>query len=200
MWRRAFLRWQREHGVVRMKVKGHKVALREKHLEDAPDDYSWRTDEELARLDATTPLTMSYADFLRYYRDDFRYPSLWSRRFAIDTLDGKHIGNCMYYDIDNIKGQTELGIMIGDRDYWSRGYGTDAVTTLLEHIFANTSLNRVYLHTLEWNTRAQRSFKKAGFQEVKRVSRDRKKFILMDIRRSDWLQTKREATAAYNPS
>ena len=49
-----------------LSIKGNKVVLREKRIEDAPDDYAWRVDEELARLDATRPLRMSYEDFVRY--------------------------------------------------------------------------------------------------------------------------------------
>ena len=165
---------------------GQKVVLREKILSDAEDDYAWRTDEELAKLDATRPLRMSFNDFLRYTREEIDYPSPRSRRFAIDTHDGKHIGNCMYYDIDLRRGQAELGIMIGDRDYWSRGYGTDSVNTLLTHIFTSTSIDRVYLHTLEWNQRARNSFAKSGFKELRPVRRNGLDFIYMEVWRTEW--------------
>ena len=165
---------------------GEKVVLREKILSDAEDDYAWRTDEELATLDATRPLRMSFNDFLRYTREEIDYPSPRSRRFAIDTHDGKHIGNCMYYDIDLRRGQAELGIMIGDRDYWSRGYGTDSVNTLLTHIFTSTSIDRVYLHTLEWNQRARNSFAKSGFKEIRPVRRNGLDFIYMEVWRTEW--------------
>ena len=167
-------------------MKGGKVILREKRIEDATDDYSWRSDEELARLDATRPLNMSYSDFLRFSREEQAYPSPLSRRFAIDTLEGRHIGNCMYYDIDLKRGEAELGIMIGDRDYWGKGYGTDSVSCLLNHIFSVTPLTRVYLHTLEWNHRARKAFGKSGFRELKPVRRSGKDFILMEVLRSEW--------------
>ena len=167
-------------------VKGEKVVLRDKRIEDVPDDYAWRTDEELARLDATRPLNMSYDDYLRYTREEMAFPSPRSKRFGIDTIEGKHIGNCMYYDIDNRQGEAELGIMIGDREYWGKGYGTDTVGSLLAHIFTTTPLTRVYLHTLEWNHRARRSFEKAGFRELKQVRRNGLDFVLMETWRSEW--------------
>ncbi|MCH8206044.1 MAG: GNAT family N-acetyltransferase [Chloroflexi bacterium] len=169
-----------------VQVKGRKVVLRGKRIEDAADDYSWRSDEELARLDATRPLDMTYSDFLRFSREEQAYPSPLSRRFAIDTLEGRHIGNCMYYDIDLKQGEAELGIMIGDRDYWGKGYGTDSVSCLLDHIFSGTPLTRIYLHTLDWNHRARKAFAKCGFQEVKSVRRSGEDFILMEVLRSDW--------------
>ncbi|MBE0415631.1 MAG: GNAT family N-acetyltransferase [Dehalococcoidia bacterium] len=166
--------------------KGQKVVLREKRLEDAAKDYAWRSDYELARLDAAPTLKISFMDFLASYADELRLPSPRRRRFAIETLDGMHIGNCMYYDIDDGKGQAELGIMIGERDYWDQGYGTDAITTLLEHIFNTTSLERIYLKTLEWNIRAQRCFEKCGFVPYKRVKRCNSNFIVMEIYRNSW--------------
>jgi RimJ/RimL family protein N-acetyltransferase len=169
-------------------IKGEKVILREKRIEDAPEDYEWRVDDELAKLDATRPLNMSYDSFLRYTREEIAFPNPRSIRYAIDTHDGKHIGNIMYYDIDMRQGEAELGIMIGDRDYWSKQYGRDAVNTILEHIFTTTPLTRIYLHTLEWNHRARRSFAKSGFREIKQIRRSGLEFILMEVWRSDWKQ------------
>ena len=167
-------------------LRGDLTVLREKRLEDATADYEWRTDEELSTLDATTPLRMSYSSYLRLIEDEIRHPVPWSKRFAIETHDGKLIGNCMYYDIDTVKGQAELGILIGDRDYWSRGYGTDAVSTLTSHLFDTTSFGRIYLHTLSWNLRAQKSFKKCGFVAVKQERRSGYDFILMELMKERW--------------
>lgn len=171
-----------------IRLQGELVVLRSKRVEDAAADYSWRVDPELAGLDATRPINLTLREYTRFHRDDLEFPSPWSVRLAIDTLDGEHIGNCMYYDIDFDKKQAELGIMIGARAYWSRGYGTDAVRTLLRHIFTETSLERVYLHTLSHNFRAQRSFSKSGFQPVQRVRRDGMNFVKMELLKETWLQ------------
>ena len=169
-----------------LRLVGNKTVLRTKSMDDAEADYSWRIDPELAGLDATRPVTLSFSEYLRYHRDDVAYPSPWSVRMAIDTDDGRHIGNCMYYDINTEKLQCELGIMIGDRNYWSQGYGTDVVKTALTHIFTTTELNRVYLHTLSTNLRAQKSFTKSGFKPLREVRRDGYEFMLMEIWRKEW--------------
>ena len=166
-------------------IEGTKVVLRQKRIEDAFHDYQWRIDPELSKLDATFPLRIRYKEFVRFSLDEIEYPGRRSKRLAIDTKDGVHIGNCMYYDLDERRGQTELGIMIGDRDYWNGGYGTDAVVTLVEHIFKTiSSINKIYLHTLDWNDRARKSFAKAGFTEVREVKRDGQNFVLMEMVRS----------------
>ena len=82
--------------------------------------------------------------------------------------------------------EAELGIMVGDRRYWNDGYGQDAVRLLLDHLFERLRLKRVYLKTLEWNIRAQRSFAKNGFREYGSGDQGRYKFTLMEVRRSGW--------------
>ena len=179
-----------------VELRGARVILRDKRLEDAEQDYIWRSDPELARLDAAFPLTMSFDRYLKIFQDQLRFPTPGSHHFSTDTLDGKFIGNCMYYDLDSVNMQAELGIVIGDRDYWSNSYGYDAVTTLLDYMFSERKLKRVYLHTLEWNTRAQRCFEKSGFTPVKTVRRMSQDFILMEVKGEDWFARAEERLAA----
>ncbi len=181
-----------------VELLGVKVRLREKQMEDAEQDYIWRSDAELAKLDAAYPLSMSFERYLKIFQDQLRYPTPGSHHFSTETLDGKYIGNCMYYDLDSVNREAELGIVIGDRDYWSNSYGFDAVTTLLEYIFGEKNLKRVYLHTLEWNERAQRSFAKSGFTPVKMVRRMSQDFLLMEVLREDWLNNAEERLASQS--
>ncbi len=175
-----------------LRIVGDLTVLRSKIMDDAEADYSWRTDIELAGLDATRPVTLTFTEYLRYHRDDINYPSPWSVRMAIETLDGHHIGNCMYYDINTEKSQCEFGIMIGDRKYWSQGYGTDATKIALKHIFTATNLERVFLHTLVDNLRAQKSFTRAGFKDVRELKRDGYEFVLMEIWQKEWAAIHKE--------
>ena len=187
MFRRAFP-WSRDENkeLPLVNEEGEKVRIREKRVEDIRNEYSWRVDPELSRLDATRPMTMSYEDFFRYSKEEMQFPNYRSKRLAVETLEGVHIGNIMYYDLNMQNSQAELGIMIGDKDYWSSGYGTDTVNTLLRHLFTTLELDRVYLHTLSWNYRAQASFAKSGFKLVRNVKRGGQDFILMEVLRSDW--------------
>ena len=177
-------------------LRGGRIILRDKRPTDAENDYRWRSDPELARLDAAIPLTMSFERYLKLFEDQMKYPTPGSHHYSIETLDGRFIGNCMYYDLDTVNREAELGIVIGDRDYWSDGYGYDAVTTLLHHMFTIRNLKRVYLHTLEWNDRAQKSFSKSGFNAGRPVRRMAHDFILMDVLRDDWFATCEERLAA----
>jgi len=173
-------------------IIGSKIKLRDKRLGDALNDYTWRTDPELTRLDASPLVTTTFPRYLSDYTQELRYPSLIRHRFAVETLDGKHIGNCSYYNTDETKGEAELGIMIGNRDYWDKGYGADTVTTLVNYIFRQTKLKRIYLKTLDSNSRAQKCFKKCGFTPCGHLGRDGFSFTLMEINRKQWQEKQTE--------
>jgi RimJ/RimL family protein N-acetyltransferase len=166
-------------------ARGSLIRLRRKRLSDAENDYDWRCDAELARFDAASPLRISLQEFQVTYREDLRFPSPFRRVFAIENLDGEHIGNVMYYNIDERRGEAELGITIGDKRYWGSGYGRDAVGTFVRYIFSSTNLDRIYLNTLDWNVRAQRAFRAAGFVPTGITKRGLNTFVSMEIRRSD---------------
>ena len=176
-------------------MSGEKVCIREKRLSDAEEDHSWRCDPELARLDAAAPLRMEFQEFLRQFKRELEYPSAFSRRLGVDTHDGVHIGNCMYYDMDYFRGTAELGILLGNRDFWGGGYGTEAVQLLLYHMFTAMPIKRVYLHTLDFNHRAQRSFEKCGFKIIRPVKRSGWEFFYMELKRERWVELQQEAQA-----
>lgn len=170
-------------------IIGSRVIIREKRAADAQEDYAWEIDPELAHLDAGSPTTMTFSQYLANYVDELDDFLPTSRRFAVVTLDGKHIGNCSYYNISQTKDEAELGIMIGDRDYWNKGYGTDIVTLLVNHIFGQTNIKRIYLKTLDSNTRAQKCFQKCGFTQHNHLVKGRFHFVLMEIYRNQWQES-----------
>lgn len=171
-----------------------RITIRDKTTEDAYDDYSWETDPELAALDAAPVLPIPYSQYLLDYQYEINLGSSTSHQFSIDTLEGEHIGNCSYYNLDRDNSDVELGIMIGNREYWNKGYGMEAIATLLDHIFNNLPVNRVHLKTLEHNHRAQKCFRKCGFNQCGNMVRRQYRFMLMDITREQWQSRQTPAT------
>jgi len=165
-------------------ARGRRVILRRKRLSDAANDYAWRSDEELARFDAGPPLRTSFPNFLSSLTAQQRYPDAGRCIYAIEDEGGRHIGNVMYYNLHEAEGEAELGITIGDRQSWGQGYGSDAVQALVGLLFRSKGLRRVFLHTLDWNTRAQSCFRKVGFEPQGTVWRDGQNFVLMEVRDS----------------
>jgi RimJ/RimL family protein N-acetyltransferase len=167
-------------------IRGNKTRLREKKLADVRNDFHWQADSDLARLDAAPVLVMPFSLYLLDYATALRRSQANRYPLAIETLEGKHIGNCTCYDIDENRKEAQLGIIIGNRDYWDKGYGADAVNTLVDHVFRTTQLRRLYLKTLEWNLRAQNCFAKCGFKVFGHLHRNGYDFTLMELKREQW--------------
>jgi RimJ/RimL family protein N-acetyltransferase len=87
-----------------------------------------------------------------------------------------------------------VGIGIGERDFWSKGYGTDTMKVCLRYAFLELGLQRVSLGVFEYNPRAVRSYEKAGFKLEGRTRydahREGKRYdsLWMGILREEWLQ------------
>ena len=160
-------------------LTGRKVRLRPRRLEDAADQYRWRCDEDLCRLDASIPTSFTFAEFFDRYSVELEYPGL-TCTMAIDTLDGKHIGECSLFNFDFLSNTAEFGILVGEKDFWGRGHGTDAVNVLLQNIFATSDLSKLLLRTLAWNVRAQKCFEKCGFVAGGSVISGDYHFIVME--------------------
>jgi len=162
------------------RLQGHKVILREKRISDAESDYAWATDKDLMHLDAAEPYRMSFAEFYISYHAGLDSKDEKRVGFAIETLNGEHIGNCVCYNIDRFHKEAELGIMIGNRNYWGKGYGSDAMKTLMQYAFQDIGLKKLSLHTLEWNIRAQECFERSGFVRRGLVTRQGYEFMEME--------------------
>jgi RimJ/RimL family protein N-acetyltransferase len=168
-------------------ARGRLIVLRKKTIDDAKQDYEWRRDPELATFDAARPYAGAFNDYLQIADDELRYPSLYRQTLSVEDMEGRHIGNVMYYNADFNRKEAELGVTIGVRDYWSRGYGTDLIRTFVGYMFDTFKLDRIYLKTLDWNFRAQRCFEKAGFRRYDTSRRGEYNFVLMEIFRKDFV-------------
>jgi RimJ/RimL family protein N-acetyltransferase len=82
--------------------------------------------------------------------------------FAIEA-DGKFIGQCGLFRFNSVAQTACLGIAIGDKAYWGRGYGREAVTLLLDYAFRLRNLRRVWLTVNGDNERAIRAYQACGF-------------------------------------
>lgn len=190
-------------------VWGEKTRIRPASWGFSEDDlrrrYRWSQDDTLQYWSGSIPGGRTYQQFTdtilaRDWPGDGRRIS-----YAIDTLDGELIGMVSCYNIDTRHGTGEIGIYLGERTFWGRGYGTDALIAFLRHLFLHLSFQSVYLHTYESNLRAQRSYLRAGFapRETRRRFSPRLGYheeLRMDVSRDQFLQAHGfdRVTAAFN--
>ena len=152
-------------------LTGKLVRLRAMEPADLDRAYEWINDRDVTRfLMARYP--MSRSDEEKWLAESSgRNGFERDVRLAIETLDGVHIGNTGLHAMRPEDRCAELGIMIGDKAYWSNGYGSDAVVTLLRFAFYEVNLHRVGLGVFPYNQRAIACYRKCGFVEEGR-SRD----------------------------
>lgn len=132
--------------------------------------YRWSRDPELLRLISGVPLDMPYPRFRTAFLD--RLPERNSgteQLYAILERPARLIGRAGLFAIGAQPGTAELGIAIGERDCWGRGYGREAIGLLADHAFGPLGLEQLRLYVFPENTRAQRAFAAAGFGESLRL-------------------------------
>ena len=144
------------------KLVGEQCYLSPLDPDDAPRFTTWVNDPEVA---AGVTLARQVLGVERM-RDKLARHAGRQAYFAIVALDGDElIGNCGIDDISDIDGTGGLVILIGDKRFWNRGFGADAVRLLLRFGFLTLGLNNIHLRVHAFNERAIRCYEKCGFKQ-----------------------------------
>jgi RimJ/RimL family protein N-acetyltransferase len=98
------------------------------------------------------------------------------------------IGNAGLKDIDHAHGTATFGILIGEKDCWGKGYGTETTRLVLDYAFTALGLHNVLLTVFSFNERGIRAYLRAGFKEIGRRAR-RSASQLYDVVYMDALAT-----------
>ena len=159
-------------------------------------DVQWQRDTEFYRLADSNPVRLESEKKIKewvekQFENGFqpeRYP------FTVHTLaEDQYIGFLVLW-VDPIHGEAWVGVGIGDRDFWGKGYGTDLMKLCLQYAFAELNMQRVSLGLLEYNPRALRAYEKVGFRLEGRtrqdVRREGKRYdsLWMGILHKEWLE------------
>lgn len=166
--------------------------------QDASCWARWNQDSEYQQLQSSGPTSLWSAkqmkDWAEKNLDKFYM-------FSIHSLaDDRIIGNVDLSGIDWISGNAWVGIGIGERENWGKGYGTDAMNVLLRFAFDSLNLKRISLTVFEYNERAIKSYLKVGYKEEGRLRQwmqragQRYDLIFMGILREEW-ETRQQAAA-----
>jgi len=177
--------------------RGHQVRL----ASESPDtlaklEVRWQSDSEFLRLTDSQAIYMASEKRLKEEfeksAEDGSKPDKFS--FSIRSLDGDNVIGYLIMRWDLTHNDVMVGIGIGERELWGRGYGTDAMKLCLQYAFLELNVHRVSLGLHEYNARALRSYEKAGFrlegQTRKDLAREGSRYdsFWMGILREEWLQ------------
>lgn len=177
-------------------LHGNLVRLTAEDPKTLAESYSrWSQDSEYWRLMTSMPprqysTRVSEQEFERFLVDNPRTDVFY---FNIRTLpEDRLIGDIGLDIVRWSHGEALVGISIGDRDFWGKGFGTDAMQVILRYAFQELNLRKVSLSVYSYNLRAVRSYEKAGFRHEGRERQvllragQRWDVLFMGILRSEW--------------
>ena len=149
-----------------------RLRLRAAERSDIPLFVKWISDPEVTE-NLMLRLPMAEAEEEIWYENMLKRPEA-EHVYVIDIKlpplepDGEPqwlpIGNTSFISIMEIDRCAEIGIMIGEKYYWNKGYGTEAMQTMLRHGFETLNLHRIWLQVYVTNPRGIRAYEKAGFR------------------------------------
>lgn len=146
-------------------LQGQKTCLRSISRNDLERLWQFNNDLEVELASGgDPPMPQSLARLTAEYEADLSRGGRDGAKFAIEA-DGVCIGQCALFNFNDSAQTCELGITIGDRAYWGRGYGRDAIQVLLAYAFRLRGFRRVYLSVNGNNPRAIRAYQACGFVE-----------------------------------
>jgi RimJ/RimL family protein N-acetyltransferase len=171
-----------------------RVRLRRVEKEDLPRYVEWLNDAEVRR-GLMIFLPLSNVEEEQWFEEMNKRPPL-ERPFAVDarTPDGwRHIGSAGLFDFDHVARHAELGIVLGDKEFWDKGYGSDTMRLLLRVGFETLNLERIHLRVYGNNPRAFHVYEKVGFTHEgtlrRHVYREGQYYDVhvMGVLREEWL-------------
>lgn len=151
-----------------------KVHLRELTLNDVEDRFQWCLDKEVTKhlnMPEKYP-PFSKEETMSWIKMCINKTNGYEQK-AIVTDEGRHIGWIDLKNIDKLNKHTELGVAIGDKTYWGKGYGFSAMKEMLQWGFNELDLNKIWLRVEVYNEKAIKSYKKIGYVEEGILRQDR---------------------------
>jgi RimJ/RimL family protein N-acetyltransferase len=180
-------------------LKGQKVILRSIRRADLERLSQFNNDIEVEVAGGgDPPMPQSFERLQAEYDTDVMKGGRDGTSFAIEA-DEQFIGICVLFQFDNVAHTCALGITIGDKSYWGRGYGRDVLKLLLDYAFRFRNMRRVYLTVNSTNQRAIRAYLACGFVEEGRLRQHVWSdghyidLIQMGILRNEWEHMQAEA-------
>ncbi|MGE4272823.1 MAG: GNAT family N-acetyltransferase [Desulfitobacterium sp.] len=177
-------------------LQGKKIYLRPLATDDIPIYQKWYNDQEVNYwANGAWPLSTMFNE--EDIEERFFTPQKDSGRYIILNEEHEPIGTTGFRDINHPARSAVLFIIIGEKDYWGRGYGTDALKVLLDYLFYQWNLNRLSLDLWDGNLRAQKAYEKLGFKTEGRLRQAR--FVLGEYHDAILMGLLREEYTFLNP-
>lgn len=146
-------------------IMGKKNGLRKLNSNDITEKYvSWMNDREVTKFLESGYFPTDLEALHQYVASQNTDRSLFLGIFDILSDNHVYIGNVKLANINWIHRTAEFGIMIGEKDYWGKGYGTEVTHLLIDYGFQILNLRKIYLGVFGNHESAIKAYEKAGFE------------------------------------
>lgn len=147
------------------KIVGERIYLSPRNVEDVGIFTEWMNDFYITDYTGRSYQTVTLQSEKEYLEKEHNNKNTFA---IIDLQTDEMIGNVGLHEINNINRTATLGIFIGNKNYWSKGYGAEAIQLILDFGFNYLNLNNIDLALMEFNQRALKCYEKCGFKEIGR--------------------------------
>jgi RimJ/RimL family protein N-acetyltransferase len=145
-------------------IHGARVTLRPFRLDDLPYLRRWFDDGEVMRCWGERQPLLPAESFAADLAPGGRFTHIeQTGYFWVADETSRALGYLQYEGGALRDRRAQIGILIGERDAWDQGYGTEAVVVLLNWLFSHRGFHRVWLTVQANNPRAARVYEKIGF-------------------------------------
>lgn len=170
---RAFAPDPRESSRRRFMIAGEHVILRAFERDDAERCYRWMNDPNIVRT-LKTRYPIAFQNEIEWLdRAMHVSPNDTERHFAIERKDDRsHIGNASIHDIEWVSRTAAFGLFIGEPSAWNKGFGSDAIRTLVRFAFDEMNLRKLRNNVFDYNDRAKHILEAQGFVQEGRLRKE----------------------------
>jgi diamine N-acetyltransferase len=149
--------------VERKPLVGERILLRPFSKRDLPHIQRWSTDAELRKLIGEVA-PMSEAEAEKFYKDlRADKDRIWF--VIVLKRNNRVIGEAGLLRMFRPWRNTDMTIIIGEKDAWGKGYGTEAGHLLLDYAFNRLGFHRISIGVVGFNKRALRFWESLGFKK-----------------------------------
>ena len=150
-----------------IKLLGKRVNLCPLDEKDLPLFHSWVSDLSITKTTSQSPDIFTLEGEKQWLKQIKKQKNECVLAIVAKKT-GKTIGNIGLRNIDKTHRSARLGIIIGDKHYWGKGYGREVIALMLNFAFNVLNLHSINLSVFAYNERALRSYKAVGFKECGR--------------------------------
>lgn len=175
-------------------MENHLIYIRSIEENDIETIRSWNYDTEISNFfPSRWPISLN--EQKKWFENQINNQSK-KKLMIIDKSSNEAIGMIGLMQIDYINKNCEIGLTLGNKNYWGKGFGKIAMDLITNAIFNDFNFHLIYLTVMEENSRAIKFFEKCGFttsgklEDIHYKNGAYKTYLWMRLKKEEYLLSK----------